>query len=124
MYRIAELKIHQRQVGGFITFWKSSAVFAPTLEYLPSSLTFSSDCIANGSSSLIPFEYILLSRFRTKSQMYFGRDSLRDSYIEFFFSSNFRGLKTLEISQVKRYPEISGDLGVMENVLLFSQEAR
>lgn len=56
--------------------------------------------------------------------MYFGRDSLRDSYIEFFFSSNFRGLKTLEISQVKRYPEISGDLGVMENVLLFSQEAR
>lgn len=75
---------------------------------------------------MIPFEYILLSRhdaFRTKSQMYFGRDSLRDSYIEFFFSSNFRGLKTLEISQVKRYPEISGD-GVMENVLLFSQEAR
>ena len=85
MYRIAELKIHQRQVGGFITFWKSSAVFAPTLEYLPSSLTFSSDCIANGSSSLIPFEYILLSRFRTKSQMYFGRDSLRDSCIEFYF---------------------------------------
>ena len=77
---------------------------------------------------MIPFEYILLPRhgdaFRTKSQMYFGRDSLRDSYIEFFFSSNFRGLKTLEISQVKRYPEISGDLGVMENVLLFSQEAR
>ena len=55
--------------------------------------------------------------------MYFGRDSLRDSYIEFFFSSNFRGLRTLGISQVKRYPEISGD-GVMENVLLFSQEAR
>lgn len=88
-------------MGGFITFWKSSAVFAPTLEYLPSSLTFSSDCIANGSSSLIPFEYILLSRFRTKvSNVFRSRQFTRQLHWILFF---------LEFSRVKNIRNFTGE---------------
>lgn len=119
-----------------------------SLQFFPSvfALEFnllSSDCIANGRSSLIAFEYILLSRhdaFNKVSNIQVFRSRVYETVIRythcifFFFGREFSRLKILEISQVKitifkrmgnafpRYPEISGH-GVMENVI-FSQEMR
>lgn len=101
---------------------KIVSCFRSNPPYLPSSLTFSSDRIANGWNSLIAFEYILLSRhdaFNKAFQIYryFGRAFMRqllDTLYFFFFEAknirNFTGRNTQafftgkRVGSVLRYP--------------------